>query len=147
MWKRKNARLSFYWKCERFTEHEIDLPEYTRIKETRRKTKDQHTTLHKIYYKNEVTFKSFVSFLVFLGMVSALFLLERKYSLSFLNVNICKACIVVLDILVTILYRVWIKVKVLPNNDYAHIFVGEGRNLNFFVHNLLPFNCILFFRV
>ena len=131
-WKRKNARLSFEWNCERFQEQEADLPEYTRIKKMR--SKMAHSKLKKFFYDHEVTLKSLVSLLVFLGMVS-LFLcritfirrISRKYFYFFF-----KSGIIVVDIFLTVLYRVWINVKILPNNEYGQIFVGEGKKLGKF---------------
>ncbi len=41
-----------------------------------------------------------------------------------------KVCIVALDILVTILWRTWIKVKV-THNEYGQIFLGEGNQIKY----------------
>jgi len=69
MWRRKNSKLAFLWNCQKFEEFEVDLPEYTKIKKQRDKMKP-HSKLTTIFYANEVTIKSLVSFIVFLGMVS-----------------------------------------------------------------------------
>jgi hypothetical protein len=125
IWKRKNARLAFFWNTEKFQETEVDLPQYTKIKKQRKKLKP-HTKWQTFYFKNEVKLKYLVSFVVSLGMVG-----EKKrvcfFLISFLNMlpNI-KASIVAFDILLTILYRVWVRVKILPHSHYGQIFFGES---------------------
>ena len=41
-----------------------------------------------------------------------------------------------LDILLTILYRVWIRVKVLPHKEYEQIFLGESKMKQYYLTNL-----------
>lgn len=69
MWKRKNATMAFDWNCDKFQEFEVDLPEYTKMKKIRNKTRP-HSKLKTFFYENEAKIKYSVSFLVFLGMVS-----------------------------------------------------------------------------
>ncbi len=77
------------------------------------------------YYKNETKLKMLVSFMVFLGMVKSLRKFSQKLNGFLTKVLYLKICIVALDILCTILWRVWIRIKVTPNK-YGHIFLGEG---------------------
>ena len=32
IWKRKNARLAFYWNCDKFEENQVELPKFKSIK-------------------------------------------------------------------------------------------------------------------
>ena len=68
-WKRKNAMLTFYWRCENCEANELDLPSYTKIKEQRNKRKDEHTKWEKFLYHHEQRLKFIVSLLVFAVMV------------------------------------------------------------------------------
>ena len=83
LWKRKNARLSFDWNCEKFEEYEDDLPRYTKIKRKRSKTKT-HNWLQTFFYAHEVRIKYLISFLVFLGMVG-LFTLVYAFFIGIMN--------------------------------------------------------------
>ena len=64
--------MAFDWNCDKFHEFEVDLPEYTKMKKLRNKTKP-HNKLQTFFYDNEAKIKYSVSFLVFLGMVRVLF--------------------------------------------------------------------------
>lgn len=61
-----------------------------------------------------------------------------------------KMSIVIVDIILTILYRVWIRVKILPHSHYGQIFWGEcklenlkGCAISFFENFLLNVNSFL----
>ncbi len=69
-WKRKNAELTFYWNCENSQANELELPSYTKIKEERIKTRDQHTKWQRFFYRHETSLKFLISILVFLCMVN-----------------------------------------------------------------------------
>jgi hypothetical protein len=45
--------------------------------------------------------------------------------MNFDKVLYLKICIVAFDILLTILWRVWVRIKV-THNKYGHIFLGES---------------------
>jgi hypothetical protein len=51
--------------------------------------------------------------------------------LTNLFINLQQTAIVALDILLIILYRVWIKVYIFPKNEVAIIFAGEGKEIIF----------------
>ena len=75
--------MAFDWNCDKFHEFEVDLPEYTKMKKLRNKTKP-HNKLQTFFYDNEAKIKYSVSFLVFLGMVKNIVLsnLIRLYSVK-----------------------------------------------------------------
>jgi hypothetical protein len=69
-WKRKNARLTFFWNTEKYEEYEVELPAYAK-KQQMRNQQRPHSKLKTFYYDHEPKIKFLVSFLVFLGMVNA----------------------------------------------------------------------------
>ena len=77
--------MAFDWNCDKFQEFEVDLPEYTKMKKLRNKTKP-HNKLQTFFYDNEAKIKYSVSFLVFLGMV-------KKSFIKFNSIILCKNCI------------------------------------------------------
>jgi hypothetical protein len=69
-WKRKNARLTFFWNTEKYEEYEVELPAYAKEQQMRNQQRP-HSKLKTFYYDHEPKIKFLVSFLVFLGMVNA----------------------------------------------------------------------------
>jgi hypothetical protein len=92
-WKRKNARLTFFWYTEKFEEYEVELPAYTKKQQLRNQQRP-HSKLKAFYYDHESRIKFLVSFLVFLGMVISEYTMHFDTIFPFLNLTFAfKVCI------------------------------------------------------
>lgn len=98
-WTRKESHLAFDWDVENFNNIETDLPEYFR-KHNARKNAWSCTKKLYLYEKNIKKVFSYIVLLIMVGLVC-------------------------LSIAAAVVFRVWIKTKVYPNDNTLKILIGD----------------------
>ncbi|RNA28547.1 Anoctamin, partial [Brachionus plicatilis] len=122
-WGRENNRLAYEWNVLNFEKEEINLPDYERNKEKMREKLKTSSELVKFLYTRQRYFKILLSYTVLLFMV----------------------CIICIEIGLVALFRVYIRIKVYPNDDVLGVIFGDGGSTVINVFTIMIMNRIYTF--